>query len=786
MPAPSVSQPTELPVASEVPIADLPLSNRTRARLSEAGIGTTSEIERLSDDQLLALRGFGHTCLREIRALLRSFGDGEGAPATSPGDSRFPSRVGEAVRALHIDRLPISNRARRVFRREEIVTVGDYIARGREPLLALRNFGDTSFRAVNRAVHAAARSLDEGSGADRFHDPETLTAGPQLDRKFARMPVSALDLPRRARRACAEMHIRTLADLARLTSQDLLHRKNFGQATLRRIQAEMERFIASQDHAAHTTFGELLGALLGRLQPKERQLVELREGKHAAPRTLTCAGEAMEITESRACQIEHAAWAKLRRFAVGVTDEAADRAGSRLLARGGVAPADTLAEDSYFSPLDMSTEFIGRMLARLLPHRVARLADGRLAAVPGATLATLSARLRKRLNRSGESLPLAALTQEVLRGLELETEPTVLVRALCEVLFHREVALSPDGVEVVRTASQGMSDDLRRVLLDSEVPMHFSEITRRLNLPPYLRTELTEEKVRLRLCRDERFVLIRRGLYDVRERFSLADDEREALAVNALATLQREGRPTSVSLVSQALRAEPRFHELSEFVLAQVMREDARFTNLGRGTFVPAGADAPKILHVSEILVEVLERANGPQEYAELRRQVQAVRRVSDGAISATLVGRDTFVRVARGVFDLASRHPFDAAERRRIAAGARRELATRGGAASLEELLSALSWKTTPPSAILLGDLLRRQGGFKSLGGGYIAIDDSSIETDLGTRAAHVLAGSEPLRPSTIARRLGVGGGILALLRHVLKDDGRFVAATEGRFDLR
>src|SRR5690606_25687362 len=152
------------------------------------------------------------------------------------------------------------------------------------------------------------------------------------------------------------------------------------------------------------------------------------------------------------------------------------------------------------------------------------------------------------------------------------------------------------------------------------------------------------------------------------------------LADGALAVLRREGRPTSVALVSQALREEHGFEELSEFVLAQVMREDERFTHLGRGTFVPAESGEERVLHVSEILCDVLRAAGGPMRYADLRRQVQERRRVSDGAISATLVGRDTFVRVARGVFDLAERHPYDDAERGRIARDARAYLATRNG----------------------------------------------------------------------------------------------------------
>lgn len=774
--------------ARSASIESLPLSNRTRARLLEAGVRTADQLADRTDDDLLGIRGFGHTCLREVRTFLRTYRDDAPAPVVAPGDGRFPRRLTDAARELRLDRLPVSNRARGVFQRENLGTVGEYQDRGREEILRLRNFGETTFAAVNRAIHAAARSLEDGEDADRFQAPETLTSAPVLDDALARLPVAALDLPRRARRACQELGLRTLRDLSNIRSHDLLHRKNFGQATLRRIQTEMDRLLADPSRlGTPDSFDALLDALLSRLQPKERRLIELREGRvDGEPRTLTQAGAEMLITESRACQIEHTAWAKLRRFAAGVTDEAADRCSRVLLASGGVATAGVVADDPFFAG-DLPAQYVGRMLARLLPHRLAQLGDGRLAAVPAATLATLSARLRKRLLRSGASLSLTGLTDEVFRGIEFASERTELVRALCEVLFKREVAPTPDGELVVRTPSQGMGDDLRRVLAEAGGPMHFTDITRRLAKPPYSRTDLTEERVRLRLCRDPRFMLIRRGLYDIRERFAVSDEDREQLVARALEVLRGEGRPMSVALVSQVVRSEPGFDELSEFVLAQIMRDDARFTHLGRGTFVPEESDAERVLHVSEILHDILETAGTSMTYADLRRSVQARRRVSDGAISATLVGRDIFVRVSRGVFDLAARYPFDEAERARIATETRRILTGRAGVAALADLVKRIEWRSEEPSDVLCGDLLRRHGGFKFLSGGYVSLGDERLEADLRDRALVALReGNEPLRPSTIARRLRLGPAATALLRHVLRSDEAFEAHADGRFGPR
>lgn len=773
------------------PVDSLPLSNRTRSRLLAASITTLDQLMRVSDEELLALRGFGHVCLREVRTILRVVHSPHGTVEADaePAPEHFPTGIDDPLSNTPIERLPIPNRARRVFQREGIKSVGDYLAAGEAHLLKLRNFGVTSLSAVNRAINAASRSTRrDASTLRRFQNSEAVTARAELEQELARVPVAALDLPRRARRACQEMGLRTLHDLAQISGDDLLMRRNFGQATLRRIQREVERFLLDHETSRPTGFLGTIEQLLGRLQDKERRLVELREGRDGEPMTLTEAGRSMEITESRACQIEHAAWHKLRRFAAGATDEAAKRAVALLLEHGGVAHSQHLLQDEYFSGEGLNAAFLGRILARLVPHRVTRLADGRLAAAPAATLFTVAARLRKRLRRNHDSQPLDRLAAEVLRGLDVGEEGRSLVQALCEVLFHREVVLDADGTALVRTPVQGLGDDLRRVLECAGKPMHFRDIARQLAAPPYSRSDLDAEKVRLRLCRDSRFVLVRRGLYDLVERFQVAPELRARVAEHAFALLSGSKRPTSVALLSAELRRQPGMEGVSEFVLAAVLRRDARFHHIGRGTFVTQDRSDTDVHHVSEILETILREAGGPLSYAELRRRVQERRSVSDGAISATLVGRRTFLRVARGRFDLAERYPFDDACRQAIAAAARERIEAAGSVAALDQVTLELPLAVTrqPLSGVLLGDLLRRHGGFQSLPGGFVHVDDPACRRALVDRALAALRDEqEPLRPTTIARRLALNDGALALLRESLKQDPRFTSLPDGRVRL-
>lgn len=771
-------------------VESLPLSNRTRSRLREARIDRIDDLRTRTDEELLALHGFGHTCLQEVRAVLRVL-DAAGAAGASgtaaAADPSFPTAIPDALRRARLNDLPIPNRARAVFARENLKTVEDYLSVGAERLLALRNFGSTTLAAVNRVIRTAAATLCADSASVPFRSAEQLTGGPELDADLERLPIAALDLPRRARRVCQELGLRTLRDLASITKSDLLLHKNFGLATLRRIQLEIDRFVGRLGAARPATFNGVLDAMLARLQQREQQLVELREGRAGSPLTLTEAGARMGLTESRACQIEHSAWSKLRRFSIGITDGAAEAAVALLMRRGGVAPAEALCESPYFSDGGLPAAYVARLLGKLLPHRIARLADGRLAAIPAATLFTLAARLRKRLHRGGESQPLEQLSTDVLRGIDVGEHGPTILRALCEVLFHREVASVSGGGSVVRTATQGLGDDLRQVLLEAGRPLHFGEIARRMAEPPFDRPELSEEKVRLRLCRDARFVLIQRGLYDLAERFQVPEPVRGRLADRAHEILAESGRPTSVALLAGRLQSEGMSGALSEFVLAGILRADARFRHLGRGTFAIGGGDG-QIAHISAMLESILDEAGGPLTYAELRQRVQARRQVSDGAISATLVGRDTFLRVSRGVFDLASRHPFDASRRAQLAELARRRLAGGGSVLALDVLADAaageLHLERRALSGVLVGDLLRRQGGFEFLSGGFVMASDSALERSIGDRAAETLrAAGEPLRPTTIARRLELSPGQSQLLRKVLRDDRRFAAQDDGRF---
>ncbi len=778
--------------AAPVSISTLPLSNRTRARLVEAGIESVAELAEKTDADLLGLEGFGHTCLREVRSALQVLDLGGAESLVRPEDDAFPQDLPDALLATPLKSLPIPNRARRVFDREGFVNVGDFVSAGSLRLMALRNFGSTTLTAVNRVVNAAARAMHESdAGAESaLGDFEKLASDPRFASMLGTTPVAALDLPRRARRACQELGLRTLKDLARISSAELLTRRNFGQATLRRIQSELERFLRENRFDRPDGFASLVDQLLGRLQAKERRLIELREGRSGrAPCTLTEAGESLEITESRACQIEHAAWSKLRRFAVGRIDEASNRALERLRAAGGVAEPTILLQDAWFAADAPPAEFVARMLVHLLPHKLARLCDGRLVATPAATLATLAARLKKRLNRGTDSQPLQDLSTEVLKGLDGLGANDSIVRALCEVLFRREVTSGPDGVTVVRTAAQGFSDDLDRILREAGSPLHFSEITRRIRSRPYSRGDLNEEQVRLRLCRDSRFVLIRRGLYDLRDRFALEPSVKLDLMERAHAFLKSTGRPTSVALLASEARGEARFAKITEFVLATLLRGDARFRHLGRGTFVLAGNAERSVSHVSEILEAVLTRAGGPLSYAELKRRVREQRHVSDGAISATLVGRGTFLRIARGMFDLASRYPFDDAVRARVATAALERIDRDGGVASLDALATDLHPAlklSSRPSGVLIGDVLRRQGGFQFLGDGYVCRAGDGSISGLADRAAAALKSEqEPLRPTTLARRLGLSAGGAVLLKRVLRDDARFTPLADGRYSL-
>jgi len=264
----------------------LPLSNRTRARLHEAGIRSLSQLSGLADDDLLRLRGFGHTCLREVRAVLRIFEERD-AGMTIPNDT-FPKSVPDSLLDTPLASLPISNRARGVFEREQIRTIGQFIALGEERLLRLRNFGETTLEAVNRAIHTAARRVESGDGTDlgSFAVSSLLARDNELKQSIAQIPVAALDLSRRARRACREMGLRTLKDLAGVSANEFLVRRNFGQATLLSIQDEVERFVRDYGSNPLTTFASVIDHLLSRLQQKERRLVELRErrGRSATPR----------------------------------------------------------------------------------------------------------------------------------------------------------------------------------------------------------------------------------------------------------------------------------------------------------------------------------------------------------------------------------------------------------------------------------------------------------------------------------------------------------------------
>lgn len=174
------------------PISEFELSVRSRNCLAKMNIDTLGDLVKKTEPELLAYKNFGETSLQEIKDILAQKGLrlgmqieydqplflGGARPAKGEADLALdelfagskdeepdedepvvPGAAGDDPRAMPIDRMDLSIRARRCMESLEIRTVGDLLERSEAELMASKNFGMTSLAEVRKKLEEMGLSL---------------------------------------------------------------------------------------------------------------------------------------------------------------------------------------------------------------------------------------------------------------------------------------------------------------------------------------------------------------------------------------------------------------------------------------------------------------------------------------------------------------------------------------------------------------------------------------------------------------------------------------------------
>jgi len=165
----------------QIPISDFELSVRSRNCLAKMQIHTLGDLVQKTEQELLSYKNFGETSLTEIRDILNSKGLKLGMFEEDSMDEvtrRVLAATRQAEQAaskdilLHpVDELELSLRSRRCIETVAVKTIGDLVAKTREELMAVRNFGRTSLKEVRDKLAAHGLALT-GESPDSLGDEE--------------------------------------------------------------------------------------------------------------------------------------------------------------------------------------------------------------------------------------------------------------------------------------------------------------------------------------------------------------------------------------------------------------------------------------------------------------------------------------------------------------------------------------------------------------------------------------------------------------------------------------
>jgi DNA-directed RNA polymerase subunit alpha len=136
----------------------------------------------------------------------------------------------------------LSVRSRNCLNKMHIRMLGDLVKKTEQELLSFKNFGETSLREIKEMLKQKGLRLGMAEELEGEFMPALAAAeaeAAEVDDAVLSRPIAQLELSTRPRRAMEVLSVQTIGDLVKLTAQDLLACKNFGQTSLEEIRSKL-------------------------------------------------------------------------------------------------------------------------------------------------------------------------------------------------------------------------------------------------------------------------------------------------------------------------------------------------------------------------------------------------------------------------------------------------------------------------------------------------------------------------------------------------------------------
>lgn len=286
------------------------------------------------------------------------------------------------------------------------------------------------------------------------------------------------------------------------------------------------------EEAARFVPRDLLTVLLTPLTTREREVVTRRFGLAGKPQeTLEAIGKVFEVTRERVRQIERLAIQKMR-SAPRFSEQASviEHVISRVLTdAGGVLDTDALLDHLVATRdhRDESRAIVHFLLHEIIADRFQRIEgdsfirDGwALRAFDVAHTHDALSRIEKFLQARGTPAEISQLLSE-FRTSEWNAGTLSDDTIESSLRIARNIRSNPFGEYGLKTwptvVPRRMTDKIYLVLSHHKKPLHFTEIAQRINEATFDQKIAHAPTVHNELIIDQRFVLVGRGIYGLRE-----------------------------------------------------------------------------------------------------------------------------------------------------------------------------------------------------------------------------------------------------------------------------
>ena len=276
------------------------------------------------------------------------------------------------------------------------------------------------------------------------------------------------------------------------------------------------------------TTTKLINLALANLNPRQREVLVARFGLSGENdgETLAAIGDRLDITRERVRQIENSAMALAKASVVKDVEAMAmlAKVSKYIAGKGGVAGksdvvqfANTLAKGIRESQLDFFAEATGAFQVRreddaFLPLYCASEKDWRTAkAFADGWVSTLRARR--------ESVFSGAYQTELAGYTKTKAVPSPIAENYLSLSKH--LGVNPYGdfglQEWAEINPKTVRDKIYLVLKKKQAPLHFEDIAKHINNVGFDGQKALAPTVHNELIKDDRFVLVGRGMYGLKE-----------------------------------------------------------------------------------------------------------------------------------------------------------------------------------------------------------------------------------------------------------------------------